>query len=100
MATNRGTGRPNTRRRMGTMSLAASMIPAVLVAIPLLAQAKDPINYTTVFGHTDGTTGTTTTSGVGNDNKVFIAEAGGTAWGYDSEVGDVDSSHHFGFLHR
>jgi len=76
MATNRQSGRPNTRRRMGIMSLAASMILAVLVAIPLLAQAKDPINYTIVFGHTDGTT--TTISGVGNDNNVFIADAGGT----------------------
>ena len=45
------------------------------MAIPLLAQAKDPINYTFVFGHTDGTT--TTVSGVTNDKTVFIAEAGG-----------------------
>ena len=63
------------RQRMGMLSLSLLLIAAILVAIPLLAQAKDPINYTIVFEHTDGTT--TTVSGVTTENDTFIAEAGG-----------------------
>ncbi|MCB2224974.1 MAG: hypothetical protein KQH83_12485, partial [Actinobacteria bacterium] len=64
------------RRRIGVLSLAATLVLGLLVTIPLLAQAKDAIVYTIVFGHTDGTT--TTISGTATENNVFIAEAGGT----------------------
>jgi len=75
MLSTRQNSRLIKRQRLGLLSLAATLVLAALVAIPLLAQAKDPIAYTIVFGHTDGTT--TTVSGVTTENDTFIAEAGG-----------------------
>jgi hypothetical protein len=53
------------------------MLAGLLIAIPTLASAKDPINYQIVFEHLDGTT--TTVSGVANDNDHFVPDAGGTS---------------------
>jgi len=76
MLSTRHNSRLIKRQRLSLLALAATMVLAALVAIPMLAQAKDPISYTIVFGHTDGTT--TTVSGVTTQNDTFIAEAGGT----------------------
>ena len=65
------------RRRAVVGSIVLAMLAGLLIAIPTLASAKDTINYTFVFEHTDGTT--TTVDGVATDKEPFIAEAGGTS---------------------
>jgi len=60
----------------GVLAIGGLLLTALVVAIPLLAEAKDPIQYTITFGHTDGST--TTVSGTTTSNDTLVPEAGGT----------------------